>query len=453
MDEIDQCPDEPRKTEPGACGSDMPDTPACLVYGGKTRDPLTQWRIAIILVDFSDTEKSIRSKYPTVKQIEKTFFSSTSLLSEYFTDMSHGHLTSLEGDVFGPFTHPRTLQDLVDSGDYRSEDYSQDHLLNTGSAIQIPGFSAQDYDMIYVVSYDDYSWNPGGLTGSWNFTINDQVIKYLGTVQGLQIGPYNRSDQSAFTNNYTTPHSGTVFSPEAINTEIGLVHTGHDMTKFERTSAHELVHAMGLGTHANSSLGDGFPLAKPPETKSSRYEAEDYGDDFGLMGHSNFSVSMVAAYRNFLGWYDNTIKTTLASIGTHRVTLYPSSAPTGVRAVEIRLPYRVSQFYWPPVNRLNDGYFLEVRDPAYKWDSALAHPAILENTKGVLVTFNDGLTSWLLDMSPSSYLDLTWGATPDRRDMVLKPGMTFESPDVRIACTGMSADGGYELEVEILGTW
>ena len=272
----------------------------------------------------------------------------------------------------------------------------------------------------------------------------------------IQIGRYNRYPDGAIENNYTEPVSGTVFSPEAINTggEIELPHSGHDMTNFERTSAHELVHAMGVQTHANSSLGDGVLLTQPPENKSSPFEAQEYGDGFGLMGHSEFSVSMVAAYRNILGWYDSSIKTTLASIGTHHVTLYASSAPAGVRAVEIRLPYRVSEFYWPPVNRLNDGYFLEVRDSAYKWDSALAHPAVSENSNGVIVTFNDGLTSWLLDMSPSHYLRFPWGfETPDMRDLVLKPGMTFESPDVRIACTGVTADGGYELEVEILGNW
>lgn len=453
--EDDLCPDEPRKTEPGSCGCDMPDTPSCLIYGGKPSDPLTSWNVAIILVDFSDTAQAVRDQYPDPKKIEETFFSSDSLVSEFLTDMSHGNLTALTGDVFGPFTHPRTLEDLINSGDYTSERYSADFLLNTGSAIQIPGFVAEDYNAIYFISYDDYSWNPGGLTGQWTFRINDQDIQYLGTVQALQIGPDQRDPQQSFLNVFTEEHSGTVFSPDAAESggEIYLPHSGHSMTRFERTSVHELVHSMGIFTHANSSLGDGFPLTQPPEVKSSEYEAEGYGDSFGLMGYSEFSVSMIAAYRDFLGWYDDSNKVTLASIGKHQVTLYPSSNTTDVRAVEIRLPYRVDDFHAPPVNRQNDGYFLEIRDPNFKWDSALIHPEIIENTKGVLVTFNDGFTSWLLDMSPSPYLVFEWGSVPDRRDLVLKPGMTFESPDVRIACTGINGKGGYKLTIEILGTW
>jgi hypothetical protein len=449
--EDDLCPDEPRKTEPGACGCNMPETPDCLVYGGKAPDPITSWNVAIILVDFSDTAPSVRDQFPDAAEIEETFFSSNSLASEFLTDMSHGHLTTLTGDVFGPFTHPRTLEDLINSGDYHNERYSHDFLLDTKSAIQIPGFVAEDYNMIYFISYDDYSWNPGGLTDQWTFRINDQDVQYLGTVQALQIGWYHRDPQQAFVNIFTEEHSGTVFSPDT--GEVHLPHSGHAMTRFERTFLHEIVHAMGVHSHANSSLGDGFPLTQPPEHKSSPHEAEDYGDYFGLMGRSEFSVSIVAAYRHLLGWYDDSVKATLASIGKHKVTLYPSNAASGIRAVEIRLPYRVDRFHLPPENRQNDGYFLEIRDPAFKWDSALVHPEIIENTKGVLVTFNDGFTSWLLDMSPSPYLVFSWGSTPDRRDMVLKPGMTFESPDVRISCTGVTGNGGYKLEIDILGTW
>lgn len=451
----DACPDEPRKSKPGACGCDMPETPECLVHGGKTRDPITRWRVAVILIEFSDTPKSTRAKYPNPKQIEKTFFGAGSTLTEFYSDMSHGHLAGLTGAVYGPFVHPRTLQDLVDSGDYDDPDYARKYLTNTGSAIQIPGFSAEDFEMVLFIALDDYGGEPGGLTNTWTFRINDQDVHIMGTVEALQVGYDKRDPVAPFYDDFALKHSGTVFSPEAVDNggEIPLDHAGHNMTKFERISAHEIVHAMGIFTHAKSSLGDGYPLARPPDNKLSDFEAEDYGDHFALMGRAEFSVSMTAAYRDSLGWYDKSVKTTLKSIGKHQVTLYPSGAASGARAVEIRLPYQINEFYLPPNFRQNEGYFIEARDSGYKWDSALMNPAVAENTKGVLVTFNDGYTSWLLDMSPSPYLRFDWGEVPDKRDMVLKPGMTFSAPEVTITCTGVTGDGGFLLEVDILGTW
>lgn len=458
----DDCPNEKRKVAEGVCGCDLPEndydkdgTMDCIMQGGKSKDSVTEFKIAVIIVDFSDTDPTIRAMYPTKSDLETLFFDSSSLINEYLKDMSYGKFTGLTGDVFGPFTHPRTIGDLVSSGDYAKEDYPQTYLLDTGSAIQIPGFDIADYDSVQFISYDDYSWNPGGLTGLWTFKINDtDVENYTSTVQALHIGYENRDTNYDLYNEYTQKQDGSVFVPKDVdeNGEVSVPHPDHNMTRFERTFLHELIHAMGIFTHADSAIADGVALYSPNDEND--FHHEEYGDFFSMMGNAEFATSVCTAYRDMLGWYDDTTQKTITTPGVHAAVVYPVGNAKGVHSVEIRLPYKIDEFFsMPEENRLNDGYFLEVRASQNKWDSGLKSPQLEENTKGVMVTFNDGYTSWLLDASPSPYLNYDWGEVADKRDVVLKPGMSLNAPDVTITCTAKNADGGYELEINVADNW
>ena len=50
------------------------------------------------------------------------------------------------------------------------------------------------------------------------------------------------------------------------------------------------------------------------------------------------------------------------------------------------------------------------------------------------------------------YLVYGWGSTPDRSDLVLKPGRTVGTAEIQISCTGMTGDG-YDLTIEVLENW
>ena len=462
LDCDDECPNEPRKTEAGVCGCTMPDVdydkksgPDCLIQGGKAPVTITDWSVAIIVLQFSDTAPEIAALYPSVSELETAFFSPTSLMNNYMRDMSFGKFTGFTGAVFGPFTHPRTLAELVSSGDYAEDEYPQNGLLDTGSAIQIPGFDSADYDAVMVLAYDDYSPNPGGLTGVWTFRINDaDVLTEIGVVEALQIGRAQRDSANDFLNPYTELHNGTVFVPVAEDDdgdgERMVMHDGHMMTTFQQTTLHELIHSMGVFSHAKSAMGDGKALTAPGDAGG--YEAEEYGDSLAIMGRGEYSVSVSPGYRDLLGWYDETIQLTIDQAGTYSATLYPTTGASGTRSVEIRIPHRVDEFHTEE-GYLNDGFMLEVRDPSVGWDSGLMNPQLSELSKGVLVYFNDGFTSWLLDTSPQPYLRYDWGQYPDKRDLALKPSQVFETPDVRIEVLRATGDGGFELAIEVRDNW
>jgi hypothetical protein len=458
---VDECPAESRKSEAGVCGCDLPDndydsdgTPDCIAQGGELDPPITSWHVALILVEFSDTSPSIKAQYPQVKDFEERFFAPDGRYSEYFKAMSFGHFTGMTGEVFGPFEHPRTLQDMLDSGDYVAPDYPESHLLNTGSAIQIPGFDPDAYDVIHFLAFDDYSWSIGGLTGEWTVRINDQdLVNAWVVLQTLQIGVPMHDPQNDPVNGWTEPFFGSAFVPLPVG-EVELDHSAHGLSSYDHATLHELVHSMGILTHANATIGDETPLKEPPMQSSEQFDREEYGDEFSLMGQSSFSMALNTAYRDFLGWYDETSQVEILTAGMHQVELGTSDS-SGIRSVEIRIPHRVNPQY-KSVDagpRLNAGYFLEVRDPTAKWDAPLSSPSIDANTEGVIVTFNDGATSWLVDASPSPYLDYSGEFAMDLRDIVLHPGMTFETPDVTIACTGKTPAGLYQLEIEVQDNW
>lgn len=456
----DECPNEARKVVAGTCGCGLPEEDYdnngqldCIAQGGMRPAAITKWHLAVIVVDFADTDPSLRSTYPSNADLETLFFDPSSEMNAYLRDMSYGKLMGLTGDVFGPFEHPRTITDLVSSGDYASEMYPEQHLIDTKGAIQIPGFDPDAYDAIVFIAYDDYSWNPGGLTGLWTFTINGQsVTSSRSTVMALHIGRSQRDPGTEISNAYTKPMDGAVFVPTSVdpNGELGVPHDGHTFTRFSRTVMHELVHGMGITTHARGGYGDGTPLVEP---KDGGYTNEDYGDHFSMMGTAEHGSSMCAAYRDYLGWFDNTSQLEITEAGTYNTTLVPINEATGVRSVAIRLPYRVDQFFNTEGARFrNDGYYLEVRDNK-RWDSALKHSMLAANTEGVLIAFYDGFTSYRLDPSPAPYLSYDWGQTPDRRDLALLPGQTFETPDLRITCTGKNANGGFDVAVELRDRW
>jgi len=454
------CPDPAKKAAPGVCGCDLPDrdynldgTPDCVAQGGRAPTPITGFRLAVMRIAFADTDPAIRALFPSNSTLASTLFDDQGRMGTYLRDMSFGVFTDLSGDVFGPFTHPRTLQDMVDSGDYADPDFARDVLVNTGSVIQIPGFDASNYDAVVFLAENDYSWHPGGLTGDWTFRINDQDYTGMGIVEALSIGREQRDPSYDLQNTFTQKVVGSVFVPLTDDPlgEMEVPQAGHQLTRFERTFLHELVHAMGVFTHANSSMGDSA-RAHPDQPEDEAHE--DYGDVHSLMGRSEYAVSMCTAYRDKLGWFESSRQTEIKVPGTHEVDLVPTNAASGIRSAEIRIPHKVSEYHDTPGEyRPNEGYFLEVRDPAWSWDSGLTMPQIAENANGVLVYFSDGYTAWLLDTTPSPFLRYQWGAVPDKRDIALKVGARLTTDDVVIEVVRALPGGGYRLSIELMDNW
>lgn len=457
------CPPGGRKATAGTCGCSMPDndydqdgTVDCIKQGGVVPPPITSSKLAVIVVDFEDTDPAIRALYPSKADIATRLFDPEEVINQYLRDQSFGIFTGFTGDVFGPFTHPRTIGEIVSSGDYTKPEYADDIVIKTESAIQIPGFDSSEYDGIMLLLLDDYSPNPGGLTGQWTFRINDRDVQVENsTVMALHIGHPSRDTEAPIENDFTSHHDGTVFVPASIvrNGEVTVPHSRHDLTNFDRTYLHELIHAFGIGSHAFSAMDDGKLLTAPAPDSSNYFLFEDYGNLFALMGRSEYSTGLCADYRSYLGWYPEDRKQEIDDFGSYNVALYPVDSPTGVIAVEIRLPFQVNEFFSDPDTMyLNRGYFLEIRSEAVKWDSGLEHEQLIGNTEGIMITYNDGFTSVLLDASPSPYLEYDWGTLPDKRDVVLKTGQQFATSGLKIDCAAR-ADSGFDVSIEVVEEW
>lgn len=408
---------------------------------GMDQRKVTSYNVAIILIDFEDTKDDIKALYPTKADIAKRFFDENSVMNTYLREQSYGVFKGLKGEVFGPFTHPLSLEA------YSKMDYEA--IFETGNKVTIPGFNAEAYDMLVYLYMNDYNANPSAAMGRYDVTINGKKLTTKGIHMGLHIGHHQRDTNYPLTNALKDPHIGQLFEEGSIyETDLKM----GQMTAFERTMLHELIHGFGIQTHANA-MTNGDKKVERPGTFGTTLN-EDYGNSFAIMGTSDFGLSMTSAYRDYLGWYDPSNQKEILEEGTYRLTISPDTVTEGIKSCEIRIPYAYSPLYAIEGHK-NEGYFIEVRNSAYKWDTALKHPALSENEKGVMITYTDGYTAYLVDASPSKALVYDFDQdghksdyVADKRDVVLKPGETYESKYVTIKVLG-AVEKGFDIEVTL----
>jgi len=401
--------------------------------GGYDQPPVTNARIALVPIDFTDTEESIRALFPTKDEILDLVISDK--IKDYFSTVSY-NIFSFDVEVFETYHYPGP-------GLINGSIYGTDQVFNHDYAI--PTLDPNDFDHILFVPIHDYQL-AGGRAGTTDLKVNGVTYQDVKSVMTpIHIG-YNQRDTRYPFSNTSIDKKSYLIPLGSTTEEEGLIE--YDFSNFEQTFIHEFIHSLGIGTHSFSKTNGDRPDYETLIDNNNGYESRDYGDKFCVMGSGEYALSLTAAYRDYLGWHNNTVRERVDEFGVTVVDLFPINTINNTSYIEVRIPNKVSDFDF--VGYKNEGYFLEVRSGDDPYDRFLKDNTNLsENLNGVFVKKTDGYTSWLLDMSPSPNINYYDQPIADIRDVVLKPSMTYENEDIRISTIAKNADGSFTIEIEI----
>ena len=403
------------------------------IQGGYDQPAITNARIGLIPIDFNDTQSSIRENFPTKNELLTIVTSDK--MREYFSTISY--------DIFEYEVEVFDYINLQQPGLVNGSIYG-DEILNT--QFEISDLDPTEFDYLMFVPVHDYQLS-GGKQSKWALTINGISYSY-GQITSIMVpilvGYPMRNTQFAFQNSTVYKKQYSIPLGPTDSEEGDVV---YDFSNFEQTFIHELIHALGIGTHSFSKTNGSLPDYEPIISSNNGLENKDYGDKFCVMGFGEYSVSLTAAYRDFLGWHNPVVREQLNDYGIYEVDLFPLNTKDDTAFIEVRIPNRISEF--SSLGYKNAGYFLEVRSQNDPQDSFLSNTHLNENLEGVFVRKTDGYSSWLLDMSPSENINFYNQITADIRDVVLKPNMIYENEEIRISVISKNQDGSFKIEIEI----
>jgi len=402
---------------------------------------ITNKHIAVIVIDFPDTPQPIKDNYfPTIAALRDTIFNGS--IKKYLIDMSYGQFT-LTGDVFGYFTHQNP--GFVNGSVKEMEDVMK---INT---INIPGLDINKYDgFLFVPIYD------AGLALAWGgippFLLNGNLVNRPGFFVPINIGYWNR-DLINYPNIVNTL-SELQWYGIPIGTDNGIEGTSSiNFSNFNRDFAHEFFHFLGV-FHANSRT-NGTSYDYEPEVPNNNCKcysdsnlgsllSMEYGNKYDVMGKSEYGNSLNMAFRDYFGWTNSNNRYSIKNYGHFTTTMTPLNSLTGIRAVEIRIPYKYGNG-----NFKNQGYFLEVRTGNNKWDKMLLHSQLQGNNDGIMVIKTDGYSSDLLDISPSPNISYYGQIAADIRDVVIKPGMIYLNSEIKLSNVIKNTDGSFTIDIDV----
>lgn len=431
------------------------DTSVFAQTGQKGADypPITNKHLAVIIIDFPDTPKSIKDNYfPSIAALRDTIFNGS--IKKYLTDMSYGQFT-LTGDVFGYFTHQNP-------GFVNGQITKMTDIL-TINTINIPGFDINKYDGFAIVPINDVVLESAMYSNN-EFLINGNLVHKDFIYVPVRIGYWDRdpiknpdlNNTLKGLNGYNIPISDGNSIDDGNDGTNGT--TKINYSQFNSTFSHELGHFLGLGRHANSRT-NGTSYDYEPEITNNNclcygigsplgsLLSREYGNYYDLMGMQQFGISLNMAFRDYFGWTNSTNRYSIKDYGHFTTTIYPINYLNGIRTVEIRIPFQYNE-----TNKKNKGYFLEVKSGNYRWDRMLLHPQLQGNNDGIMVVKTDGFNSELLDMSPSPNISIYGIIDPDIRDVVIKPGMVYDNNEIRLSNIIKNADGSFKVDIDVLGT-
>ena len=223
---------------------------------------------------------------------------------------------------------------------------------------------------VFYVLVHDYQLS-GGRQNKWALTINGISYSY-GQINSIMVpilvGYPNRNTQYAFQNSTVYKKHYSIPLGPTDSEEGDIV---YDFSNFEQTFIHELIHALGIGTHSLSKTNGSRPDYEPIISSNNGLENEDYGDKFCVMGSGEYSVSLTAAYRDFLGWHNPVVREQLNDYGIYEVDLFPLNTKDDTAFIEVRIPNRISEF--SALGYKNAEYFIEVRSQNDPQDSFLSN--------------------------------------------------------------------------------
>ena len=396
----------------------------------------TNFNIAVFLIDYQDIPSAERALWPTDLDWERTLFHDK--IQNYFKTISNDAFTvtgkvidyQTSNLVYWDSANPNTLatpQQVISSINFTS-----------------PGFVYEDYDIVVFLQSHDARLGSSNL-GVYNFNINgtaytNERALYL----SYQNGYWNRDSSNYGLSNTLVRKKSYLVPLSAGGTEENLV--WFDLSQSESTYCHEIIHALGIQAHANSRTNGASYDYEPEIAGNGSYLNNEYGNLFDIMGSHSYSPSLNGSFRNFIGLLPQNEIVTVDEIGTQTITINPINSENSNRYLEILLPFNNEGFGYK-----NAGYGIEVRK-VDALDAFLAHAEMTENTEGVFVHKINGLSNLLLDMSPSANISFGWGDYYDIRDVVLKPGMTYENDEVKLSNVIKNNDGSFTLDVEIKNT-
>jgi hypothetical protein len=391
--------------------------------------PKAKHHVAVFPVDFPETPAEVRSAFPNADLWRKTLFEER--IKAYLDTISYGRF-KFTGDVFEYTRSPVTMWD---GGNPKEAD-----LIVASLNITAPGYDAKKYDkVVFILCYD--ARLGGSRSGLFKFRINGQSYSQGADVIFHQKGRYNRESGRPVTDMLAERNQYMIPVPPG-KTEEGDVWS--EMSRFEHTFLHELIHGLGIGAHAKSRTNDGRADWEPQAPNNQQFWDEDYGNNYDIMGHGEFANSLNGGFRDIIGLMDTGMIASVSAYGTRRITVNPLNSKVGKRYIEVLLPGQKN----PYGAFKNNGYGLEIRTAGH-WDSTLNHPQLRGNLDGFFVMKSDGLSNFLLDMSPSPNLAFSWGIKNDIRDVVLKPGMAYENKEVRFSNVARNADGSFSVDIQI----
>ena len=407
-----------------------------LPYDYRAYQERTEWNIAFFPIDFTDIPEHRRADFPTKEAWQDTIFNGN--INKYFSQISYGDFT-LTGTVFDYTTSTEIFWDSL------TGEIIPDYEILESVNIQAPGIDIDDYDMAYFIVTHDAALGQS-VTGEWTWIFNGDTIDDQRATVGYYINGYPRRDSVSWSleNSLINKREYIIFT-SLDSAETGFVY--YDMSGFVYTTCHELGHSMGIYGHANSSTnGERYDYEEEVPNNGDLMNKE-YGNLFSIMGEGMYGASMTGAYRDVTGILDTANIYSANWYGTTTATVFPLNRTDGKRYVEVLLPDSVIPVVGVDVYK-NKGYGLELRE-VDNLDSMLVHPSLSENVNGFFVTKIRGVSNKLLDMSPSANFEFPGEVIPDLRDVVLKPGMTYENDEVKLTNVVNNGDGSFSVDITI----
>lgn len=410
-----------------------------------TREPITNLNVAFVRATFSDTPEVLPVPFPSVSELETVFLAADSRLQSYFDDVSYGQFV-MSGEFVADIELPVRAEyggRATESSDFGAFD------------ISIPNFSEDAFDLMVLIVISDYArgvssagsiYSPDGL----QFTINGARLENLCGVLTLfgHVG-HNQRDLSYPAANDFEDFTTYVALPGTENEDLEVV---VPLSDAESTFVHELIHALGIKTHAYSST-NGDRVHSDPEVEGNQdFLWRDYGNRYDIMGTREYSFGLNAGYRELLGWIgdDRTVRIDEAVDGVV-VTLQPLDSREGNVLAEVRLPGRY--FLDDPIlaaleRTENQGYLFEVwpSNNPYYWFSDVG---LTGGAGGLVLHRSDGFTSSVLDASPSPNIDYSWGTDYDLSDIAMRAGQVFDDGVIRVENLEVHDDGSVSFELTV----
>lgn len=370
-----------------------------------SRDTIGEQRVGVFLIDYINDGQE-----QTTEQIADAIFRSTWSINNFVKESSYNK-TWLTGDVFGWVHLPEEERYC-----WPDDGTLLEHFRNAG---------------VNFSRYSRYVLLIRGKKTGCSFGVSSFGKIPLQTPDGLVNASISRI------------RSVTFYSPSDISRTTNAV------------LAHELLHALGIPSHANAYDCGNRTLTANASTCVQVPES----DPFDIMGRRYWSSQPNACFKEELGWIAPEEIKTVQKSGTYSLSPLESSS-SKIKALKIPLknPIPLATATGRAINMT--AYYVEYRvgqgvdNRLLGLSQGLFLAPQPINTTGVLVRgafFNEGkcTTTFLLDMHQESFPDENGAASNDWIDSFLYVGEAFRDPHNKITITPIDISPAGEVKLKV----